>query len=77
MMGLGAIAPMSNIWNFLNKYMWLFVIVWISGWSFSQAFTDPDENSRIQRDLNNQAEEWFQRNQPDKQKDGDQLIHMY
>lgn len=77
MMGLGALAPMSSIGNFINKYMWLFVIVWISGWSFSQALTDPDENSRIQRDLNNKAEEWFQRNQPDQQKDGDQLIHMY
>ena len=49
--------------EFLGKYAWLAVIIYILVWNVSQSLADRDETNRIQNQLNRKAEELYQRDQ--------------
>ena len=49
--------------EFLGKYAWLAVIIYILVWNVSQSLADRDDTNRIQNQLNRKAEELYQRDQ--------------
>lgn len=49
--------------EFLGKYAWMAVIIYILVWNVSQSLADRDDTNRIQNQLNRKAEELYQRDQ--------------
>lgn len=65
------------MWDFIKNYGFLILIIVITVAAWAESLAERDDKLRIQNELNNKAEEIYQKTQPTKQKDEDRLLHMY